>query len=170
MKYCVFGFKEKCPKAAKAKNNLSTDPFSFEKSLKSYQFAVESLKYSKVYFLVDFGYGDIVPFYKSISIDEANYNIIPWILIEQSTISDNDVVKTNDAIHGKICLKLKGFTETFEDSIKAFERFDYYYRTKIKCELYCGVFDKDNVFITDTKKCMKISNDINTKYCRKFRI
>jgi hypothetical protein len=171
MKFCVFGFTKPSVKVAKAKNNLSPNPFSFEESLKCYEEAVNSFKYVEVYFLVDFGFGAEIPFYKAVKLEEFGYITVPWVTIQAADIDirNKKIIRWYPRIRRGVILKLKGFSESFDDPMKGFKRFMYYYDSKLKCDLFYNIDDQINVFVTNTQICISINNNPKTKYCRKYK-
>lgn len=166
MKYCVFGFKKEFPKVAKSKNNLSPDPFSLEKSAEAYEIAINSGEYTEIYFLVDFGYAE-VPFWRAVDVDYFGDSFVPWILISMYKLSKGSM-RSNPMV-SKLHLKLKGFTEEYQNIYAGILRFNYYMESKIKCELYADIFNKTERFITSTNTEIH-KQDERKFYCRKYRI
>lgn len=175
MKYCIFGFNTYKPTVAKAKNNLATDPFNYDKCVKEYNDIVESKTYKHIYFLVDFGIPGGVPFFsKPINIAMFGYDVIPWVLISYSytlEYKDGIIPVASNIMLNNIRLKMKGFTEKFNSDhvIEAFERYNYYITNRYKCELYADIFDKNNVFISNTEIDI-CKNRLDKIYCKKYRI
>lgn len=166
MKYCIFKFDFDRPKVAKSSKNLATDPYSYEKCLMQYYDIISKGNYSQIYFIVDFGYLEYAPFYKAIPIDYYNYNPVPWLLISHKS-KDKD--NTDNIMIGKAILSLKGFSEEFIDFSKAMTRYSYYMDKKIKCELKVDIFDKQNVYISNTETDIHKRN-FDKGYCKKYKI
>lgn len=166
MKFCIFGFSHGCPKTAKMKNNLSPDPKSCEVSWNEYNNLINEGKYEYIYFLVDFGQADDTPYFHATPIDIFNYINVPWVLISMWTKKNG---KSNPMI-SKLRLELKGFTEEYDNIYLGLKRFEYYLELKIKCKLYCDIFDKANVFLANTNTISHRIRENNCNYCRKYRI
>jgi hypothetical protein len=165
MKYCVFGFANEFPKTAKAKDNLSTDPFSLEKSRKSYENAILSRKYKTIYFIVDFGLADNISFWKAVDINYFGNDMVnPWMLISMYKNGEetNPVTKY---IH----LELKGLKESYEDVYSALAKFNKYIEMKIKCDFYADIFRIDK-FITNSSTEIHKEKHISNYYCKKYKI
>jgi hypothetical protein len=165
MKYCVFGFHEESPKIAKAKNNLSKDPFSLATSYESYVDAVKSGKFKTIYFLVDFGWAKNISFWKAV---DVNYfgkdNANPWLMIEM-----NKNGKSAGPMIKSMRLELKGFSEKYLIAYSAFTKFNKYIEMKIKCELYAEIFGNENKFITDSATEIRRKKNNSNFYCRKYK-
>lgn len=165
MKYCVFGFDSEFPKTAKAKNNLSADPFSLEKSYEAYQNAIKSEKYKSIYFLVDFGWASDISFWKAVSINYfGKDSAIPWMLISMYKNGEETNPVTSYAR-----LELKGFSEKYQNVYNALVRFNKYIEMEIKCDLYVDIF-RNNKFITDSSREIQKEKRKLNHYCRKYKI
>jgi hypothetical protein len=165
MKYCVFGFDSEFPKTAKAKNNLSTDPFSLEKSYEAYQDAIKSEKYKSIYFLVDFGWANDISFWKAVDINYFGDNmIVSWILISMHK-NGEEINPVTESVH----LELKGFSESYKSVYTALVKFNKYLEMKIKCDFYADIFRVDK-FITNTGREIHKEKRMLNCYCRKYKI
>ncbi len=165
MKYCVFGFDSEFPKIAKAKNNLSSDPFSLEKSYEAYTSAINSKKYKSIYFLVDFGWANDISFWKAVNINYfGNDTVTPWILISMYKNGEESNPVTKYAR-----LELKGFNEKYENVYNALVKFNKYIEMEIKCVFFADIFGNDKFITNSGKEIHREKRKLNY-YCRKYKI
>ena len=164
MKFCVFGYNKK-PKYLKSRHNLSINPMSFEESAKIFNALCNSEKYKYLYFLVDFGEADDIPFYKKVDMWLFGTVTLPWLMI--SGIEDGETLKVVDSIE----LEFKGFTEEYQSIYKGIERFCHILSINYKCNLYIKLSDesKDRFYVTNTNRLYNRMKHDKCKYCRYYK-
>ena len=166
MKYCVFG-SNKNIKTLKSVNNLTINSYDFEKALNDYKNICNSKVFKHVYFLVDFGEIKDNPLIRGISMNQFNLTMIPWLLLN---VYDTNEDKYYNPFISKIYLKMKGFTEEYEDPILGFKRFIFYLNKEYQSELYCDFLNKSYIYITSCNRMYTKRKHNFFKYCKKYKI